>query len=355
MRERIGVIGAGRMGLLIVRRLRGAGFEVTVADAVEGRRDAARDAGAAIGRSAQDVAAAVDVLITVLPGPTEVREVMLGVATTDAVAITDAVATTDAAATAASTSEPSAAAPADAETESRAGAISAMRPGTVWLDLSSNDPRVATEIAEAAAEHGVLSVGAPMGGGPTDAAAGTIRFHVGGAPDAVARIEPILEHLSRPGGIVRLGPDIAAGFTAKLLVNLLWFGQAVAVTEAMLLGQRLGIAPALFRDLLPGSAGESAFTTGSLDALLDGDDLATFGIDRVVEELDALVALADAEGTPFELSTLVTRLHREALDRFGPIDGELLAARLLEDRAGAVLRAPVGGGTATEIVEPLAG
>jgi 3-hydroxyisobutyrate dehydrogenase len=336
------------MGLPIVRRLRGAGFEVTVADAVEGRRAAARDAGAAIARSALDVAAAVDVLITVLPGPAEVREVMLGVATTDAAVTTDAPATTDvpatadAAATAASTSGPSAAAPADAETESRAGAITAMRPGTVWLDLSSNDPRVATEIAEAAVEHGVLSVGAPMGGGPTDAAAGTLRFHVGGAPDAVARIEPILEHLSRPGGIVRLGPDIAAGFTAKLLVNLLWFGQAVAVSEAMLLGQRLGIAPALFRDLLPGSAGESAFTTGSLDALLDGDDLATFGIDRIVEELDTLVALADAEGTPFELSTLVTRLHREALDRFGPVDGELLAARLLEDRAGTVLRAPSG-------------
>ncbi|MGG7465022.1 NAD(P)-dependent oxidoreductase [Plantibacter sp. YIM 135347] len=349
MRERIGVIGVGRMGLPIVRRLRGAGFVVTVADAVEGRRAAARDAGAAIARSAQDVAAAVDVLITVLPGPAEVREVMLGIATTDAAA------TADVPATAASTSGPSAAAPADAETESRAGAITAMQPGTVWLDLSSNDPRVATEIAEAAVEHGVLSVGAPMGGGPTDAAAGTLRFHVGGAPGAVARIEPILEHLSRPGGIVRLGPDIAAGFTAKLLVNLLWFGQAVAVTEAMLLGQRLGIAPLLFRDLLPGSAAESAFATGSLDALLEGDDLATFGIDRVVEELDTLVALADGEGTPFELSTLVTRLHREALDRFGPVDGELLAARLLEDRAGAVLRAPIGNGTANEIVEPLSG
>jgi 3-hydroxyisobutyrate dehydrogenase len=66
--------------------------------------------------------------------------------------------------------------------------------------------------------------------------------------------------------------------------------------------------------------------------------LESFGIDRVVEELETLVSLAEDAGVPFELSTLVTRLHREALERFGAVDGELLAAKLLEERAGHTLR-----------------
>jgi hypothetical protein len=53
----------------------------------------------------------------------------------------------------------------------------------------------------------------------------------------------------------------------------------------------------------------------------------------VVEELDTLVRLANEYTVPFELSTLVARQHRDALDRFGAVDGELLAAKLLEERA----------------------
>jgi 3-hydroxyisobutyrate dehydrogenase len=71
-----------------------------------------------------------------------------------------------------------------------------------------------------------------------------------------------------------------------------------------------------------------------LDRLLTGDYLENFGIDRCVEELETLVRLADTRGVPFELSSLVARQHRDALERFGAVDGELLAAKLLEERAG---------------------
>ena len=76
-----------------------------------------------------------------------------------------------------------------------------------------------------------------------------------------------------------------------------------------------------------------------LDRLLAGDYLETFGIDRCVEELETLVRLAELHVVPFELSTNVARLYREALERFGAIDGELLAAKLLEERAGIRLSA----------------
>jgi 3-hydroxyisobutyrate dehydrogenase-like beta-hydroxyacid dehydrogenase len=158
---------------------------------------------------------------------------------------------------------------------------------------------------------------------------------VGGAPDAVARALPVLDAL---GTHEVIGTDPGDGHIAKLLANLLWFGQVVAVTEALLLGQSVGLEPARLRVTLAASAGGSVFIDEYLDRLLDGDYLETFGLDRAVEELDTLASLARQEGVPFELSELVARLNGEALARFGAVDGELLAAKLLEERAGRTLR-----------------
>jgi 3-hydroxyisobutyrate dehydrogenase len=274
----IGVLGVGRMGRPIASRLREAGFAVTVFDIagpIEGF-DNAPDAAA--------LAAVADVLMTVLPGRREL--------------------------------------------EAASGVIAALRPGALWLDLTSGDPR----LTEALASTAPASVGAPMGGGPDDAGAGTLTFFVGGADADVARARPVREVLGR---VERAGERPGDGQTVKLIANLLWFGQSVAVTEALLLGRELGIDPRRLRDILPRTAARSVFIDDYLDRLLAGDYAETFGIDRVVEELETLTALAD--GVPFELSSLVARLHREALDRFGPVDGELLAAKLLEERGGAAL------------------
>jgi 3-hydroxyisobutyrate dehydrogenase-like beta-hydroxyacid dehydrogenase len=174
-----------------------------------------------------------------------------------------------------------------------------------------------------------------MAGGVTAAQSGTLRFYVGGGDDSVERARPILE---RVGTVERVGKSIEDGYVAKLLANLLWFGQVVAVTEALLLGKSLGLSVDVLRLQLGASAGGSVFIDEYLDRLLAGDYLASFGIDRCVEELETLVSLAEANGVPFELSRLVARQHRDALERFGAIDGELLAAKLLEERAFTLLR-----------------
>jgi len=299
---RIGVLGVGRMGLPIARHLFDAGFAVTVFDIDPARRALATSHGVTVAADGRVVASGADVLITVLPGPPELRDAMLGA--------DDVLAT--------------------------------LRPGSLWLDLTSNDPRVAVDVAAVADAQGVSVAGAPMGGGVRNAEAATLRFYVGADADAFVRVEPILAALSAPGGIDHVGADITAGFTAKLLANLLWFGQAAAVTEALLLGKSLGLSPTALRATLSASAGGSVFISEHLDALLAGDYLEEFGIDRVVEELDILSALAAAQGTPFETSESVVQLHRDALARFGSVGGELLGAKLLEERAGTTLRSTNG-------------
>lgn len=279
---RVGLLGVGRMGRPIARALVDAGFELVVHDPRTDRAD-----GFATAASVTELAVAADLLVTVLPGTPELESAM-------------------------------------------AEALPALRLGSLWLDLTSSDPRVVERLAV-----GIDAVGAPMGGGVSAAQARTLSFFVGGTSAAVERARPLLETLGR---IDHVGESITAGYTAKLLTNLLWFGQVVAVTEALLLGQSLGLQPPTLRRTLASSSGGSVFIDEYLDRLLDGDYLETFGLDRCVEELDTLASLAQGTGVPFELSSLVARLHREALERFGAVDGELLAAKLLEQRAGRELR-----------------
>jgi 3-hydroxyisobutyrate dehydrogenase-like beta-hydroxyacid dehydrogenase len=294
---RIAVLGVGRMGLPIVRHLVTGGHEVVAVDPDAERRAAAVAAGATVADSGAQAATSVEVLMTVLPGPIECERAL--------------------------TAE---------------GVLDALPTGALWIDLTSNDPRVVERLGDAAAARGVEAVTAALAGGVAAAESATLGFFVGGPEAAVGRALPLLGLLGASERVELVGSRPADASAAKLLSNLVWFGQVVAVTEALQLGQSLGLEPEPLRAVLARGAAGSRFLDEEAGSLLDGDYLTTFGIDRVVEELETLSALAREAGLPFELSDLVTRLHREAFERFGPADGELLAAKLLELRAGRELR-----------------
>ena len=131
-------------------------------------------------------------------------------------------------------------------------------------------------------------------------------------------------------GLVEEVGGHGAGYTAKLLVNLLWFGQAVATAEALLLGQRAGIDLRVLEQVLAGSSAASTFICRDLGAVFHGDYLTSFGLDRICEELETVNALARDHQVPFELSDVVYQTYRRALARYGPVDGELLAAARLD-------------------------
>lgn len=305
----IAVVGLGRMGLPIAGRLSAAGYVVVGVDTSTEQAARAEAIGIATSRDGRAAVGAAGVVITVLPGPQELESAMTG---------------------------------AD-------GLASAMNPGSCWLDLTSNDPRVATRVAAGLRGRGIAAIAAPMGGGPSEAAAGSLRFFVGGAEPDIRTVRPLLRRLAADDDAIQVvGTSVADGHTAKLLANLLWFGQVVAVSEAMLLAQRLGLEPSVLHGPLAASAGGSGFLDRHFGALLRDDYLVEFGIDRCVEELRTVRSLAEEAGAaetgtaetgvPFELSALVTRVHEEALARFGPVGGELLAAKLLEERAGSRIR-----------------
>ncbi len=287
----IGVIGVGRMGLPVCARLARYGTQVLASDRVPEREADVLAAGAGWEGDTPRLASRAEVLITVLPGSSELRDAM-------------------------------------------AVALPSLPEGATWIDLTSADPAIGRELVARAHARGIECLDAPVGGGVDAARAGTLQLFVGGRADVVDRHRPMLETLGR---VEHVG-DQGAGYTTKLLVNLLWFGQAVAVGEALLLARRAGIDLEVLRSVIGTSSAASVFVDRDLSTLLDGGYLESFGLDRCCDELEAIVALADELAVPFELSTVVERSYRAALERYGAVDGELLAVALLEERAGVRLR-----------------
>jgi 3-hydroxyisobutyrate dehydrogenase len=293
----IAFAGLGRMGLPACANLVSAGYQVIATDKRPGCRESAIASGAAWRDTPAQAATAADVLITMLPGPAEVHAAMLGAG----------------------------------------GALEGLAPGATWIDMTSNSPAAARPIRERAIERGAEVLEAPAGGGVQAAREGRLQLFVGGEAGTVEEHRALLEVLGDPERIVHVGGH-GAGYTAKLLVNLLWFGQAVATAEALLLGQRAGIDPRVLKQAIADSSAATAFTRHDLGALFHGDYLASFELDRICEELQTVTGLARDYRVPFELSDLVHRIYRRALARYGPVAGELLAVALLEEEAGQKLR-----------------
>lgn len=299
----ISFIGLGRMGLPICARLAAAGYVMTAADVHTDRAAKAAEAGVSWARTPAAAAAEADVVITMLPGPPEVRDVMTG----------------------------------------SGGVLAAMPPSATWLDMSSNSPQAGRELAAAAEARGIAVLEAPVGGGVEAAETGTLQFFVGGDGVILEQCRPVLEALAGEGRIAHVG-GAGAGYMTKLLVNLLWFSQAVATAEALLLAKRAGLEIDVLRPVLAGGAAASTFVRKDLGSLLDGDYLTTFGLDRCCQELAGITSLARDMQVPSDLMQLVERTYRRALRRYGPVDGELMAVALLEEQAGLPLRHDCGSG-----------
>ena len=197
--------------------------------------------------------------------------------------------------------------------------LAAMPSTAVWVDMTGSSPAAVRELATAARAHGVGVLDAPVGG---DAA-------------VLDRCRRVLEALADPQRIIRVGGN-GAGYTAKLLVNLLWFGQAVATGEGLLLARRAGTDLDVLRQTVATSAASHRLrprrprraTRRRLPHVLRAG--------RCCEELTAIADLARELRVPSQLTQVVKQTYQRALRRFGPVDGELLAVALLEEGAGRV-------------------
>jgi 3-hydroxyisobutyrate dehydrogenase len=213
---RIGFIGAGRMGLPICANLARAGYDVIAGDVRADREGAVTACGARWGGTGIEVAAVADVLITMLPGTPELHDMMLA----------------------------------------PGGVLAALPASATWIDMTSTSPGAGRVLAGAARSRGIGMLEAPVGGGVPAAAAGTLQLFVGGDAALMERHRTLLQALADPERIAYMGGP-GARYTAKHLINLLWFGQTLATAEAMFLAHREGIDLETMQHALAGSAAAS--------------------------------------------------------------------------------------------------
>jgi 3-hydroxyisobutyrate dehydrogenase len=205
----IAFLGLGHMGGPMAANLVSAGHTVRAFDLVAALKDAAAEAGAQAFDSGAGAAAEADVVITSLPNGATVKAVY-------------------------------------AET------LPVAREGTLFIDTSTISVDDAREIHVQAARQGFAQLDAPVSSGVNGATAGTLAFMVGGEDKAVQRARPILEPLA--GKIIHCG-ESGTGQAPKLCNNMVLAVQQIAIGEAFVLAEKLGLSAQSLFDVITGSTG----------------------------------------------------------------------------------------------------
>jgi 3-hydroxyisobutyrate dehydrogenase len=297
---RIGFIGLGHMGGAMCGHLLAAGHEVSAFDIDPHALSALSGAGARAARSAADCADGAEVLITMLPAPPQVEEVLLG----------------------------------------SGGALAALPDRAIVIEMSTSSRAVGERVRAAAAPRAIEVLDAPVAGQSIGARAGTLAIYVGGTRDAFERVLPLLEAMGDPARIFHTGGP-GTGYAVKLLLNLSWFISSVATAEVLTVGVRAGIELERLYAALVGSPANTNFLERDVRSVLaHGDYDAAFPLRLVVKDLGLALDLAREVGVPVELSALVEQIHRRAAAAFGEEAGEMSAVRLYEELAGIRLRLP---------------
>ena len=286
----IALIGAGRMGQAMARRLLGAGYALTVHD----RRPAPVDELVAAGaRAATDPGAAVadaELTLVSLPTPPVVESVVLGAG----------------------------------------GALAHARPGSVVIDVSTGPPELARRLAGAGRPRGISVLDAPVSGGPLGAAAGTLAIMVGGEAEAVDRAGPVLEVL---GATIRhMGPS-GAGQATKLANQLLAAAQMAALAEAIALTEAEGLDPRRVYEVISGASGDSSVlrqrfpVPGVLaHAPASHEWAALFPVDLLIKDIALALAAARSHGLDVPVTALALQRYAAAHDAgWGDLDYSTVA------------------------------
>jgi 3-hydroxyisobutyrate dehydrogenase len=295
---RIGFIGLGSMGSGMCRNLLEAGYPLVVHDVRPEAVAEAVTSGAEAAESPAAVAAATDVVITMLPTPAVVSEVL----------------------------------------HAPAGILAGLPDGGTWIDMSTSVPAVADEVRRRHGHRGIVVIDAPVSGMSVGAANGCLQIFIGGDAAEVEKWRPVFEAMGDPDRILHVGGH-GAGYATKLMINQLWFSHLVATAEVLAVGVQAGVRLDVLRSALIASPANSNFLERDVLSILEqGDYDEGFAIALACKDLGLSVDLARSVGVPVELSSLVEQVYRRARASYGDRAGEMTPFQLYEDLVGHPLR-----------------
>jgi 3-hydroxyisobutyrate dehydrogenase len=295
----VGFVGLGNMGWPMARNLARAGFRLTVRDADDARQQRFADEHAARAADAPAAFREVDAVVTMLPTGGVVREVML---------------------------------------EWRGGLASALARGAIVVDMSSSDPTGTRELGRALAADGVALVDAPVSGGVPKADAGTLAIMIGGDDKAaIERARPLLDAMGKK--LFLTGP-LGSGHAMKALNNYVAAAGFTAAAEALIVGWKFGLDPAVMVEILNASTGRNFSTEYTMKEHVLPRAFATgFSLGLLAKDVAIAADLVDAIGADAPVCRLLRELWAEASTAMGGGVDHSAALRHWEQQNGVELPA----------------
>jgi 3-hydroxyisobutyrate dehydrogenase-like beta-hydroxyacid dehydrogenase len=291
----IGFVGLGRMGSRMARRLRDVGHDIIIHDANAAALETLVSVGARPADNAREVADAAPTVFASLPSPAIVYDTALG---------------------------PS-------------GVVHG-RAVKTFVDVSTTGPRVAKQVAEGLSARGIVALDCPVSGGLAGAEQGTLALMVSGDTAAFEKLRPVLAVL---GKIFYIGEQPGAGQMMKLTNNLLAAAALAITSEAMVMGVKAGLDPAVMCDVFNVSSGRNSATqdkfprsviTGTFD----------FGFATGLSYKDVRLCLDEAEalGVPTPVGAAVRQMLSITNALYGADSDFTSMVRPLEAWAGVEVR-----------------
>ena len=297
--ETVGFIGLGNMGGGMSANIQRAGYLMVVYDLREEAAKPLLEGGARLANSPAEVASLCDITLTSLPGPKEVESVSTGLE----------------------------------------GVLEGMKPGGIYIDLSTSRPTLIREIEPKFRQKGCHVLDAPVSGGKSGAASGNLAVMVGGEREIFDRVKPILDSF---GDKVFYAGSIGAGSVAKLVHNMIGHGVRQAIAEGLTLGVKAGVeAEALWECIRRGSLGRmSGLHEGIARTVFTGEfDPPSFALELSRKDIGLATDLGREFNVPMPVANLVEQIAIQGMNRgWGGRDSSVTFL-LQEEQAGVEVRA----------------
>jgi 3-hydroxyisobutyrate dehydrogenase len=248
-KTRLGWLGTGVMGRSMCGHLLAAGYTVTLFTRTKSKAEELLGRGASWAPAPRDVAAASDVVISIVGFPNDVREVLLA----------------------------------------DDGALAGCKSGNVIVDMTTSQPSLAIEIAKRAEQRGVVSIDAPVSGGDVGARNATLSIMIGGDADTIAALEPIWKTIGQKW--VRQGGP-GAGQHTKMVNQILIATGMIGVCEALLYGYKAGLdLEKVLESVASGAAGSWSLSNYG-PRMIAGNFDPGFFVEHFIKDMG--IALAEA-------------------------------------------------------------
>lgn len=262
---KIGFIGLGIMGKPMSKNLIKAGHQLVVLDRNNAAEAELVELGATKVATPAEVAAQVELIITMLPNSPQVREVVLGAN----------------------------------------GVIEGAKPGLIVADMSSIAPLVSREVAAELEKSGVEMLDAPVSGGEPKAIDGTLSVMVGGKQEVFDKVAPVLQAMA--ASVVRVG-EIGAGNIAKLCNQTIVAINIAAMSEALVLAAKAGCEPDLVYKAIRGGLAGSTVLDAKAPLVMDRKFNPGFRINLHIKDLQNVLDTSHEVGAPLPLIAQVMEM-----------------------------------------------